>query len=588
MGYDFFGSWSTTSGPSAPLTGGGYNITNTVTVQYSSVLNNNPDKLILGVPYFGVKFKTNSSDQNSSVINFEGSTRFSTTEPQSQVYGKLWSSTYQVSWYRWQSDNYWYQVWYDDANSLSLKYDLAINRSLKGIGMWALGYDGTRPELWNVIQNKFGIGQIAPPAIPTDFRITGAGQSSLQIDFDSPEGAESYILYLSKNGVNFIDSVEIFTNSVIVEDLFNDSLYFFKVKARNSGGESSMSEVLAAVPTGSEQNILIVNGFDRINGTNNTFNYITKYGNPLFSNSRSFVSASNEAVFNNKIILDDFKIVIWILGDESTADETFNQFEQDLIKDYLISGGRLFISGSEIGWDLSEKGNSTDKDFYNNFLKAIYVSDAPSNSSATYYTCETLTGNIFSNLFSFNFDNGSHGTFDVDWPDAIKPAANANAILKFKNVNTSAGYAGIAYEGLFPNGITPGKIVHFSIPFETIYPKEIRNNIMNDILNFFDEATGISEEEIIPEDFMLYQNYPNPFNPETKIKFSVPLKYSGSNIKLIVYDLLGREVSILVNSNLSAGVYEIDFTGIDFPSGVFFYSLEVNNYRITKKMTLLK
>ena len=66
----------------------------------------------------------------------------------------MWDVVSQTPWIRW-NDNGWNQVWYDDSLSLDLKYDFAIQKNLKGIGIWALGYDGNRSELWNLIEKKF-------------------------------------------------------------------------------------------------------------------------------------------------------------------------------------------------------------------------------------------------------------------------------------------------------------------------------------------------------------------------------------------------------------------------------------------------
>jgi spore germination protein YaaH len=155
MGYAFYGSFSSSTGPSSPLTGGSVNITNTVNVQYSSVVNSMPHKLILGIPYYGLRWKTQTSQPQSTVISYIGSTRFKNDVTDVLLHGKLWSSTHQTPWYRYQQNNEWYQVWFDDDSSISLKYDLAVSKNLKGVGMWALGYDGNRNELWNLINDKF-------------------------------------------------------------------------------------------------------------------------------------------------------------------------------------------------------------------------------------------------------------------------------------------------------------------------------------------------------------------------------------------------------------------------------------------------
>jgi photosystem II stability/assembly factor-like uncharacterized protein len=92
----------------------------------------------------------------------------------------------------------------------------------------------------------------------------------------------------------------------------------------------------------------------------------------------------------------------------------------------------------------------------------------------------------------------------------------------------------------------------------------------------------------VPEKFQLYQNYPNPFNPRTKIKFDIPVETGLRPVstRLVVYDVLGKEISILVNQQLHPGTYEVDFDGANYPSGVYFYRLETGNYIETRKMII--
>lgn len=92
-------------------------------------------------------------------------------------------------------------------------------------------------------------------------------------------------------------------------------------------------------------------------------------------------------------------------------------------------------------------------------------------------------------------------------------------------------------------------------------------------------------EVIIPDEFSLSQNFPNPFNPFTKISFSLPVE---SNVKLVVFDALGREMVKLVNQKLQAGAYDYEFNGTNFASGVYFYRIEADDFVQTKRMVLLK
>jgi len=156
MGYDFNGSWSETSGPCAPLTGGSHNVTNTVEVQYGSVTQNNPEKLILGVPYYGSRWETGTSDPYATVVEYINHPRYRDAWPQSATYGLIWDDQSQTPWYYYYESSEWRQVWFDTDTSLGLKYELADAHFLKGVGMWALGYDGTYPELWDELREHYG------------------------------------------------------------------------------------------------------------------------------------------------------------------------------------------------------------------------------------------------------------------------------------------------------------------------------------------------------------------------------------------------------------------------------------------------
>ncbi|OGU77631.1 MAG: hypothetical protein A2W11_08210 [Ignavibacteria bacterium RBG_16_35_7] len=93
------------------------------------------------------------------------------------------------------------------------------------------------------------------------------------------------------------------------------------------------------------------------------------------------------------------------------------------------------------------------------------------------------------------------------------------------------------------------------------------------------------ENELLPTQYILFQNYPNPFNPTTSIQYAVG---SRQFVSLKVYDVLGSEVTTLVNEEKQPGVYEVEFDGEGFASGIYFYKLQTENYTSTKKMIYLK
>lgn len=91
---------------------------------------------------------------------------------------------------------------------------------------------------------------------------------------------------------------------------------------------------------------------------------------------------------------------------------------------------------------------------------------------------------------------------------------------------------------------------------------------------------------IVSNEFKLFQNYPNPFNPVTKIKYQIA--GSNINVKLTVFDILGREVATLVNEQLKPGTYEAEWNASNYSGGIYFYRLIVDDYNETNKMVLIK
>ena len=105
------------------------------------------------------------------------------------------------------------------------------------------------------------------------------------------------------------------------------------------------------------------------------------------------------------------------------------------------------------------------------------------------------------------------------------------------------------------------------------------------------KITGIplsveDEESLITlTEYNLLQNFPNPFNPTTRIKFQI---VEQGNVSLKVYDILGKEVTTLVNEERSAGTYEATFDASELTSGIYFYKLQAGSFVETKKMILLR
>ena len=455
------------------------------------------------------------------------------------------------------------------------------------------------PVLYKMLSNETGamtqptyIADATLPGKPKSFGIKPAGIDKLKIIIGNDPAIDNYNVYVSKDGKTFQPPIVLASNNLILDGLQTDSIYFVKLEAVNLSGKSAQSEVLAGIPSStSNPSIIIVNGFDR-SSTGNTYDFIRQHAQAIEVNDGIFESCTNDAILDGTFNLSDYQIADYILGDESTVDETFSSIEQTKIKSFLNNGGNLFVSGSEIAWDLDYKGSTTDKDFAWNYLKMKYLHDAPFGVSATYYKAEPFNNSICTGMPTFFFDNGTHGTIDVKWPDVIKSTNSGTGFLKYSDLDTASGYAAVLYSGNFPQSIKPGKVAVMGFPFETVYPEATRNELMNKLLTFFKTPLSVEEKsKEIPTNFSLSQNYPNPFNPSTVISWQLAV---GSHVSLKVYDVLGNEVATLVNEEKPAGKYHVSFNALSttnnqpIASGIYFYKLQTANFSAVKKMILLR
>jgi spore germination protein YaaH len=479
QGYDYHWSTAPTAGPVAPLTGDRWG-DNNVTWTLDDYLNKtayNTEKLILSVPFYGLEWITEDDQLESPTVGRAKSILYSAAYSNAQFYGRLWDTESQTAWYKY-IDEEWHQGWYDDAVSLGLKFDLVNNTDLQGAAIWALGYDGRRQELQQAVADAFGSS--VPPLPPTALRVRNTG-CGVEVAVAPSDSATAYKIYHSTDGVHF-DMGRIYSDPInILYKLSHKQIHYFKVSTVNSNEESNCSEVLAVKPDRYGAPVLIVNGFDRSGGVNNTFDYIRRFAPSVVMNGVSFDASSNEAIEEGAVDLRDYPVVIWICGKEGSALESFSRIEQIALADYLEEGGRLFVSGSEIGYDLAEKGNSADQDFYHDYLKAEYV-----GNQVTAHNADGVSGSIFNDLSDISFDGANDGAYNVDSPDGINPQNGALRCMTYDGFPADIyGGACIQFSGTFGTGTRSGRLVYLAFPFEAIQPAADRTKVMADVLDYF-------------------------------------------------------------------------------------------------------
>ncbi|WP_456378734.1 glycosyl hydrolase family 18 protein [Lutibacter sp.] len=465
MAYDYNGSFSSNTGAVAPLVDSNpsnRSVTRSLNDSYSVPKSKYPEKLILGVPYYGKHWKTATSNAGSSINSYVGSTFYRNTVTEADNYGGfIWDTNSETPWYKWNSGG-WNQVWADNEQSLEKKYDLALTEDLGGIGIWALNYDGNRTELWDLINTKFNGNATPSPSAPQSLAAIQKNETTITLKFEAGNYATSYVVYQSTDNSNFTIVKEDSNTIIDITGLQENEVYYFKVESKNEVGVSSKTDVLAAMPSIENSEILIVDGVER-----RSFDAIVQYDYPLTQLGYTFSSASNEAIMNAIVDLKNYRFVIWMLLDDSTVNDTFSKSEQAKVTDYIDNNGTFIVSGNEIGWDLVEKGDSTDKLFYENYFKAEYIADLPNPNNRII---------IDNNNQQYTIDDNSHGILDNEFPDVIKAKNGSHKTLSYNGVSSDTGYAGVSYRS------GKGGVEYIAFAIESVFDDIQRKDLINYIL----------------------------------------------------------------------------------------------------------
>jgi hypothetical protein len=537
------------------------------------ILSADSDTVVYEPPNGGVRFKFDTKPSNSyiDIVYFQS---LSSTS----------SHVYQVTNDFWQ-DNYWNtgNLPEDDYIVMIFTEDTRQNTDTVYVPVTVVPPDLTPPEqpvFKYLLETTDGIRLGWYPNAAPDL----AGYR-LYFSFDN----QDWNLFRDEN--TYTASI----TDTTIEQILNRDVYFRLTAVDNAPlpNESIYSDVYG-MSNGSSflGKVLIVDGFDRSDGGWNQPSHAFGFtnGTAILGNQYSFDTVPNESIEDSLVSLDDYDAVLWILGDEASSNETFSSQEQVLVKTYLESGGSLFVSGSQVAWDLDPNGwggaTPQDEQFLHEYLKADYVSNHPDTLMVT-----GIDGSIFNGL-SFGY---GQNPYVLDSANVINPfGSNVTSCLKYSD----SKIAGIQYQGTFGSGVTPGKIVYSTIPFETIGDEQTRSEVMLRILDFFFNLTSIesNSSESLPSDFALLQNYPNPFNPQTTVEYHLP---EASDVVLEIYNTIGQKVRILTNQKVPAGRHHVIWKGRDdannpVASGIYlvrFHAQAKNStmsYQEARKIVLIK
>jgi len=250
-----------------------------------------------------------------------------------------------------------------------------------------------------------------------------------------------------------------------------------------------------------------------------------------------------------------------ITGDYEGAELIYNQIINS--NDTLFAKLKAYIKLYVIG-----KQDSRDESYFSNLYDIF--------SSLSESTEDSLIEKIFSQLGSLSL---------------VGQAEYVSAIEEFDNVvqnnpgTEEALYAEIdalTTALLIEQDSTLGKT---SAQNYAVNKSEYQKRIKNILLKNFSAEQNIEEIKSLPENYQLYQNFPNPFNPVTNIKYDI---IGVQDVRITIYDILGREVVTLVNEQQQPGSYTVNWNASTVSSGIYFYQLKTKDYVDTKKMILLK
>ena len=273
MGYDYRGSSSTPVGSIAPMGRDGYDIRETVAAYAARV---SPSKLILGVPYYGRAWSTDTDQFNAKNISGTKYGASSTVVYDNAIgvlsqHGRRYDATERVAWTAYRRENCtttygcvnpWRQLYVDDATALRAKYDLINAYDLRGAGIWALGYDGTRTELWKAIEDKF-MPDRTPPVVGVSKLATTHPNPAITVHWGGTDfsGVASYDVQVSTNGGGWATWLSGTTAASATYRALDGRGYAFRVRARDVKGNLSAWNVTS---TWTASPKLAVGGFGRV------------------------------------------------------------------------------------------------------------------------------------------------------------------------------------------------------------------------------------------------------------------------------------------------------------------------------------
>ena len=336
--------------------------------------------------------------------------------------------------------------------------------------------------IYKGVLRSFDPSLAVAPLPPRALRLQNLGNGELRVSWEGvadplePSAApQAYRVYLSPNGWAFDDGVDVQGTSTVLSGLAPGAPIYVRVSATNAGGEGQPGPVGGALVGDPYARVLLVDGFTRAYRFTHdnwlgryTYDYAREHLAALGAALPSHVAvdfAAHDAVGGAGVALDDYTFVDWLLGRESSADRTFDATEQQAVSAYLAAGGTLLVSGTEVAWDLGNRGGGAA--FLDAQLGATYAAD-----DGGVFVARPTAGGPFAALGTLDFSNGRYAPLT---PDVLGLGAGAEALLAYETAGAPVAGVGVAK-----------RVVTLGFPLESVGDLGQRTALVQATLDYLD------------------------------------------------------------------------------------------------------
>jgi spore germination protein YaaH len=557
MGYDYHWGGGPNAGPVSPLYHGNYwsTICCDKSMAYYLAEGVSPNKLCLGVPYYGYDWPTSSNAINSTTTASGTAVVYYTTKANAQTYGQQWDNNSATPYYMYNSGG-WHQAWYDDETSLSAKYDKVNQINIGGIGIWALGYDDGYTACWDAIRDKFTdciapqgcsgtITDLGGPGNYFDnedwsYTIAPPNANQVTLTFSSFALENNYDFLYVYDGPNTASPlIGTYTGSTNPGTLTANSgrmtlRFTSDVSTQAQGFNATWNCVQASAPV----NLTVTPNPCPVIGV--TLNW-TNSGNGWYVDVSD---DPNFGTFYNKNVSNLTSTVCPGSFCDYPNCTNYLKFEPGTTYYWRVWNGSVQTYGPSFTTPVC---TTTD----NNCSGTLDDSGGPSNAYSgnedyTYVIAPTNAATVTMNFTGFDLENNFDSLYIHDGSSTAAPLIGA--------------YTGLNSPGSFTS--TGGAVtLHFiSDPF-------VNNAGFTSTWTCTPQATGVHDEQ--PSSSL--QVYPNPFTQFTTLQYELA---AGTAVRLTLVDLLGQEI-LLEEGRQDAGTHSftLDAKKHALSPGLYFISL---------------